>query len=533
MEVPTRHIRTEADKLAIQQGYQWNSTYSDNITTWIESNIVLSSTGELIKLTSEQKTFLEALYNWRTPTGKRRWKKCLLTTGKKSFGKSLLAAILALYHCLEENVHSPNVVIGAATKDQSGELFREIHFAIRHNELFQKLTECVPSQKTIRIPECNGLIRAISQESLGKGGWNCSLVIEEECALHRDDALHTMLKGACVARTEPLHLFLSNAGHDKTHWYFTDVYSVAKDIESGKSLDLEFLSYIYEVPEEADWQLESNWPLANPCLNYGSLATLDSLRSQYKDAKLNKANEMFFRRFFCNQFTSKKNAWVDISEWDACKGPLPSDDQLRNAPLFIAVDLSKVNDLTSICACWCLDKYYLRSFNFATRHSLERREHANLRDYRHFEYAGHLKIIDGNAIEYDQVVRCIKSIPGRLQLLIFDRWSSLAITQQLEKEPTYKGKVMTFPQEHKYYNEAVKRFEILIKDKAIQEEGNTCLRWCLNNTQLDVNKAGLVMPTKGSSTAHNDAACCAIMAISQALLPNNQPAQEYKRMRFV
>lgn len=509
--IPPQYIQTEADKQAIDEGCHWDQSKGDRVVKFFEDYLTLSHSNQPFKLMDFQKDFIYRLFCWRRKDGRRRFTKCLLTSGKKSFGKSTLSAGLALYFLLADGVDSPLVVQGAATREQASEIYRETLFSCQSNEKLSSVLKLVESQKQIKYPKNNGVLKAISSESSGKGGWNCSVVILDECALHPDSKLYDMLKGSMVARREPMFMLLSNAGYDKAHYYY-DIYKHAKSILDGKCLDTDFLPIIHEVEEGENWKDESVWPRACPGL--GSLTTLDNLREVYKESERSTQGEMYWRRFFCNQWTEKKDAWLNLDRWDECKGELPS---LEGVPCFVGVDLSATNDLTSIVACYPIEaKFYVKCWNFATRNSMEKRSKQNLKDYQEFSYGKSLTIVEGNAIDYEQIRSCIRAIRGDVKMIVFDKWSSLETSQLLAKEGF---NILTFPQVHSFFNEPTKKVEQLVNDGKIVHDGNACLRWCINNVTLDQNQQGLVKPSKSNEFAKIDAAVCLIMAISQAVLP--------------
>jgi phage terminase large subunit-like protein len=520
--VPAHYIKTKADELAVAQGCYFDHEAAERVAHFFETFLTLSAgpnANQPFRLLPWQRDdIIFPLFGWKQADGRRRFTRCLITTGKK-VGKSVLVAGLGLALLLIDKVESPLVVLGACTREQAAELYKECTFSIRHNNKLRDILHTVPSQKYLTYPKKNGTLKAISWDSPGKGGWNCSAVILDEMALHKDASLYEMLKSSMIARAEPLLIMLSNAGYDKQHYYYS-IYQHAKAILDGDSTDTTFLPVIYEVPEEADWKDAKNWPLANPSL--GTVLSPDSFREDFEDAQRNKAGEMHFRRFRCNQWTAKKDAWLDLDDWDRCKASLPP---LHDSPVFIACDLSATTDLTSLAAVYPVDgKFYVKSYNFVPRAAVQKREKMNLKDYGEFAYAGSLTITDGNAVDYGMIRDTIKRIPGRVQMVIFDKWNSLETSQLLAKEGY---DVFNFPQFHSYFNEPTKKLEQLVKDRQLVHDGNLCLRWAINNCQLNVDPKGLVKPVKPSDYAKVDPVISLVMALSQALLHagNMRPAR--------
>lgn len=209
MKVPDRYIRTKADAAAVEQGCYWDWEAGERVVSFFEDRLLLSSgpkAGEPFHLLETQKQdVIYPLYCWRRPDGRRRFTRCLITSGKKNFGKTVMAAGLGLYHLTEDGVESPLVVLGAAAKEQASEVLKQVLYSV-----WEPGTKCkeprpawmetdlkaVESLKYMTYPSRNGMLKAISFDNMGraKGGWNCSMVVLDEVALHRDASLYEMLK---------------------------------------------------------------------------------------------------------------------------------------------------------------------------------------------------------------------------------------------------------------------------------------------------------------------------------------------------
>jgi len=224
---------------------------------------------------------------------------------------------------------------------------------------------------------------------------------------------------------------------------------------------------------------------------------------------------MFFRRYFCNQFCTRKEILIDLDDWDRCKGKLPDASALEKLPVYVSVDLSATTDLTSVCAVYPVnERYYVKSYNFVPRATVEKREKHNMRDYSLFAQHGDLTLIDGNCMDYELVRKCIKSIPGDVQMIVFDKWSSLETSQYLAKDGY---DILQFPQTHTYFNEPTRKLERLVQDRLIIHDGDLTLRWCINNMQPNIDAKGLIKPAKASEHTKIDAGITLIMSLSQAM----------------
>lgn len=499
-------------------------TQATKVIKFIQDHCRLSTTGEPFILLPFQRQLVEDLYT--QVKGKRKYTRCLVTTGKKSFGKTVLASALSLYHLVADGVQSPLVILGASAKEQAGELYREAAFMVRNNDKLNTALKCLDSIKTIRYPARNGVLKAVSSDNMGrsKGGWNCSFVVLDECALHQNRHLYDMLKGSMVARAEPLLLMLSNAGWNKSHFYFQDIYQHAKQVKEDPKKDPSFLPVIHEVPELADWHDRTQWALGNP-----GIVSEGSYEDDYQEALRTRAGESYFRRFRLNQWTKTATTWIDLSVFDFAEQEPP--EPLETLPVYIGVDLSSSQDLSSVAAIWIgKDYYYLKTYNFATAHSLERRAKQNLTDYNNFALANHLTIIEGNAIDYEQVRTVIRAIKGEVQTIVFDAWGSLETSQLLMREGY---EVHTFAQGNANFHEPTSKFQTMLEDRTLLHDGNSCLRWSLSNVQLKQDNKGLFKPCRATEAQKIDPVIASVMALSQAILHKSREESRTDWVVFV
>jgi phage terminase large subunit-like protein len=527
--IPDEYIRTKADQYAIDiEGWTFEIDRGLAVKEFFSNHLTLPSgkyAGKPFHLMDWQaERIVIPLFSWgKYIAGKwqRRFSRCLVSMGKKQ-GKSVLCAGLSLALLLLFDIESPRIVLGGSTEKQAGDLFQVIQYFTDHSPRLRKALSLAPSEGIARYPKRHGEIIRVSSEAPGLAGKDCSGIVLDEISQHYNSNLYEILKSSTVARDgEGLHVYVSNSGFDKSHYYHEELYKPAKAIEQGTSLDTSMLPCIWEVPEECNWKDSKHWVKANPSL--GTVMTLDSFRNDFEDALRNKAGEIHFRRFRLNQWVSKRNAWIDLDEWDKCKGEFPVITSQN--PVYIGCDLAATVDLCSVVACYPIDdKFYFKSFNFVPMVTAKKREKINDKSYQQFALDGSLTLTSGNTVNYSEIRDCISKIPGKCVTIALDMKFANE-TAQLLMKAGYD--CLDFPQWPRYYNEPTRKFETLIKDRLLVHDGNTCLRWCVNNAELVLDSKGLAKPMKSSENSpnHVDAVQAAVMALSQAMLHNSKPVQ--------
>lgn len=503
------HIKTAGDRRAVERGDTYNPELAAKIERFFKQYLTVSrgrsANKTLTLLPWQRDDIVYPLWGWRKWDGSFRYDTVLITTGKKQ-GKSLLLAFCALALMMLSEEASPHIVIGACTRKQASELFEDIHFAIRSNEELSEKLDVYTSTKTIKYEKNNGRISVISSDAPGAGGVDASCVILDEVALHSDGGkLYDMLRYSMAARQNPLMILLSNAGWDKTHFYYR-LYQKAKNVQNSLDDDPGFLACVYEVPEEADWKDESLWPLANPSL--GTVMRVEDMRSDCERAIKDPCEEMIFRRWRCNQWTQTEVRYVDVGLWDLCKGEFPD---LSNLTCYVGCDLSATTDLTSVVAAYPHEgKVYVKAWNFVPKRVLDTIEGHNTERYKQFSFAGHLKLTPGNAVDYEDIRNCIRSIPGKIKHIAFDKYMALD-TETILKKEGYD--VLNFPQFATYFTQPLQKLNTWISDRKIVHDGNTCMRWCLSNLQVKADDKKRLSPIKPSNHLKIDCAVALAMSL--------------------
>jgi phage terminase large subunit-like protein len=481
----------------------YDATIPEKVIKFFEKHLTLSrgkDANKKIKLLEwQKKQLIEPLYGWRLGDGSPLYRSVLLTTAKKQ-GKSLIVSFIAIERLILTDEPSPLVVLAAVNRKQASELFNDIVFAIESNEKLKEKVRIVPSQKSIYYKKNNGRLVCLSADAPGAGGLDCSTVIIDELALHPNPKLYDMLLYSQIARQNPLMILISNAGFDRSHFY----YSIYKKAKEG--IDERMLSIIHEVDENLDWKDERNWYKANPSLSDG-IISIDEMRQSRDSAIKNPSEEILFRRYRLNQFVQKKEQYIRLDDWDECKGKIPD---LSNSKCFVSVDLSSTLDLTSICALYPIgDKIYIKSYNFVPRKSLERLAQ-NTELYERFAYTSSLKLTEGACVDYAEVRKQIDDIEGDVISITFDKWNSLE-TANILRQDGYN--VFNMPQLPSYFNEAMKKLSSVIAEKTIIHDGNECLRWSINNLQVKQDNQGRFFPSKSAEHLKIDPAVALLMCI--------------------
>lgn len=287
--------------------------------------------GDSFRLRPWQRAVVKRLY---PPTGKRPRQGVLsLPRGN---GKSGLAAALALYGLLADEVEGAQVAVVASDERQARIVYNA---ARRMVELDDRLREQVQVfTDRLYVPRTDSQLMPLPAEPAALQGWDPSLVIVDELHVVTEPVWDAMALAA-GKRPESLTLAISTPADqlDSIMWRLVEYGRKNPD-------DRSFVLVEYAAPDGCELDDRAAWKQANPALG-------DFLHEDAVEATLKTTREAAFRRYRLGQWTGTADAWLGWGMWDECKHPdgleLPPD----GSRIVLAFDGSASGDSTALIGC--------------------------------------------------------------------------------------------------------------------------------------------------------------------------------------
>ena len=120
-----------------------------------------------------------------------------------------------------------------------------------------------------------------------------------------------------------------------------------------------------------------------------------------------------------------------------------------------------------------------------------------------------------------ELLFCSRALEEGREFAVFEKFdpnSAYVMARELEAHV----ECLRQPQTHKYYSPAVKEWERAVYERRITHDGNTWLRYCVNNVRMDKNALDEVRPSKKKSADHIDGIVSALLAFGQSLQQGEQ-----------
>lgn len=510
--------------------------------------------GKPFRLALWQECIVRMLVGWKIPVEikddensaprieqVRLYRRLLLWVPRKN-GKSEFLAALALLFFVLDGVIGGQGFAFARDEKQARIVFDKMKAMIAMSPGLADKTQSF--KKSIWIPKIRALFELLTGKPEGKHGRSPTVIVGDEMHEWESADLANTLRQGTGARLEPIELYASTAGlkTNKTGWA---LWEESVSILDGRLDDPTSLVVIFGIEEDADWQDELRWLVANPSL--GISPTLQFLRREAALAVDNPRAEAHFRCYHLNQWIDAVTRWLNLKKWDACIEDRerwkafavgPDEDfaqKMRAAGLagrrcFGAFDISSTDDIT--CLLWLFppdednEKWVIVCRFWVPELSIDRRSKQDRVSYGKWQKICAIEPTPGDYVDQDYVKRAI--LEGfdvfDVGLIGYDPWNATKLYTDLVKEGVPEDLILKIRQGHQTLGEPSKFFERLVTSGVLDHGGHPVLRWMAGNAAVRFDENMNFMPTKKRSAEKIDGIVAAVMACALSIQPDEGPS---------
>lgn len=448
--------------------------------------------------------------------GHRQFRTAYVEIPKKN-GKSELAAAVALYLLYADNEPSAEVYGAAADRQQASIVFDVARQMVDMTPALVKRSKIMAAGKRIVNYANAGFYQVLSAEVGTKHGLNVSgLVLDELHAQPNRQLYDVLTKGSGDAREQPLYFLITTAGTDRESICY-EVHMKAVDILADRKIDPSFYPVVYGLPDDADWNDEANWYMANPSL--GHTIKIDRVRAAYQDALENPAEENVFRQLRLDQWVGSSVAWIPEHVYD--KGDRPIDmESLKGRDCYAGLDLSSTSDITAFVMVFPPEtegeNYIVLPHFWLPRETLQLRVRRDHVPYDVWEKQGLFHITEGNVVDYNFVRKTIGELAEKYHIceIGVDRWNATQLITDLDGDGFTMVPIgMGF----KDMSPGMKELYKLLLEGKITHGGNPILRWMAGNVVAEIDAAENIKPSKKKATEKIDGIVALIMGLDRCI----------------
>lgn len=450
--------------------------------------------GKPVILDLWQKAIIQTLFGFVDDKGFRRYRECFIVVARKN-GKSTLLSAIGLYMLFADHEGGAQICCVASKKDQAKIVFEEAKNMVSQSKLLQKHIR--KRKSDLYVDLTFSTFEPLASDSNTLDGLNMHCGILDEVHAWKDRNIYDVSKQSMGARQQPLLVSISTAGFIRENIY-DSLYELSEDILNGIKKDERFLSFIYELDSRSEWTVQKKWIKANPGL--GTIKGIDYLKEQVKRAKNDKN---YLPTLLTKDFNIRETgvgSWLTFETVEN-KQTFKLDD-LKNCYGIGGVDLSSVGDLT--CAS-CLirkdAKLYLTQMYFIPEERAEQHEREDKVPYKVWKQNGYIRFSSGNMVNFSDVTAWFNELRDKYGIYTvwigYDQWGANQWADEMKQngyvlEPVIQGaRTMSTP---------MKILASDLADKKVNYNNNPILKWCLTNTQVEVDKNDNIRPVKGKNS---------------------------------
>lgn len=451
----------------------------------------------------------------------RRFRTAYDEVARKN-AKSTLSSGVGLYMTGADGEGGAEVYSAATTRDQARIVFDDAKNMIKKaprtlGRLFGHVKLNIHQERSASKFE------PLSSDANNLDGLNIHCGIVDELHAHRTRDVWDVLETATGARLQSLLFAITTAGTNKEGICF-EQRDYAIKVLRGIVDDDTYFAVIYTLDEGDDPFDEKNWPKANPGL--GVCKRWDDMRRLAKKAKEQVAARPNFFTKHLNIWVTAESAWMDMDRWEKCADIAP-DDELRNWPLWVGIDLANKIDICAAVKTWLSPNghTHTKSKFWIPEGRLETAPKHISELYRKWADAGYLDLTDGDVIDHGYIKAEVEAwVKGEsLKEIAFDPWSATQFSLALAEEGL---PLVEVAQTVKNLSESMKSVQADVYGNKIHHDGNPVMTWMMSNVTVKPDKNDNIFPNKSTPENKIDGPVALFTAKSRLLVNGGEDKQD-------
>lgn len=493
--------------------YEWNSAAVRKFINFAEAVKLSGVTGRRTYRATPVQVFQYASIWGFRHNGHRLVREACLFIPRK-FSKTTTSAIFAAWDMMYGDANA-QAYVAANSYDQAQQCFKEIRGIVQGIDPTMRFFHTNRHTVTFRRNDRNSFAQCLTANTNTKDGLNASLVIMDEYSQAKDSELLSVLTTSMAVRSEPLTIIITTAS-DKMFGPFHLLLDGYKKVLRGEIDADEVFAHIFEPDVDDEESSEETWRKVQP--HFGITVQSDFYRMEYAKA-LRDANAMnAFRTKLLNVFAEvDTKVWMSYQQANDLLRDIPLESIKGRPPCMVAFDLSVRDDFSAVA----YQIYDRKSKSFHTHIDYYFPEgalssHPNRELYTNWAENGHLKLCDGDVINYTQIVNDIIAANRYVKIINigYDSYKSLTCVNMLRAAigPQSDKVLRAVPQTYGHYTASVDSFQYGALTGRETMNNNPINTFCITNAIIDVDRMENKKPVKRSHDLKIDGLVCTLMA---------------------
>jgi phage terminase large subunit-like protein len=479
--------------------------------------------GQRMKLEAWQKFVIGNIFGWKwSDSGLRRFKYAHIEVPRKN-GKTLLAAGISLYMLCADGEGGAEVYNAATKKDQAMILHRDARVLIEKSKDpdFKAAFDIRKNPPIIEYGAADSFMKPLGRDTEGDttDGLNPHAVIADETHAWTTPGFWNVLNSALGARSQPLFLMITTAGHNmdsvgRSHSLI--VQRILTGADGGEGDD--YFGIIFTIDEGDDIEKPETWAKANPL--YGVTVDEKKFRSQLALAKADPAINRELKTKWLNIWINQASLWLDSDKWN--RAVLEFDKRrLEGMRCYGGLDLAITRDLSALV--WVfppqemLERWTLLPHFWCPAADIITRSKRDKVPYQTWAEKGFITPTPGEVMDFGYIKKQIED-DSRLfdvRAVGYDKTYAASIVNPLVEEGV---NMLAFSQGIMTISPYAKELErLVIEGTHLNHFGHPVLAWNAGNVVVHMDANGNIKPDKKKSEERIDGIIAAIMGLGVAI----------------
>lgn len=504
----------------LRERYQWNSNRVKKFFRFYETLRFNGATGRRrYRLTPIQCFQFASIFGFSSEGGERLVRTAYIFVPRK-FSKTTSAASLAVYDMLFGD-YNAQAYVGANSYEQAKICFDEIRAIMRDIDPSEKTFRVNREKITFKNNRRDSFIRCLTANAKTQDGLNASLVIMDEYSQARNTKgkngsdLKNVLTSSMGVRKTPLTVIITTASEVIDGPFAHELEGVKAVLRGEKTSDTMFASlFMPDVDDTED--NPATWRKVQPHL--GITVQEDFYAKEYETAQLSAENMLAFRTKLLNLFVIAENrVWFSNKKAESLLDPGFNIDDIKGIPTAVSFDLAVRDDFSAVSYAFYDQremKFYCHTDYYFPKGALH--DHVNRALYELWAEQGHLKLLDGDAIDVRRIAGDIIERAKKLDIVKigYDSYKSQELTTTLANLGG-ASLLDPYPQTMGSFNLPVETFEAISWSSPLRIalNANPINAYCLCNCVMDEDKMGNRKPMKAAPYRKIDGTITALMCL--------------------
>lgn len=478
------------------------------VCDWIEKHCRIPEgrdVGKPVRLRDWQREIICGIYDHPT-------RRAIVSVGRKNAKTAISAFLLLVHLCGPKHRVNSQLFSAAQSREQAAVLFGLAAKTVRLSPSLSGAVIIRDTAKQLACPELGTLYRALSADASTAYGLSPVFTVHDELGQVRGprSELYDALETASSAHDDPLSLVISTQAPTDN-----DLLSILID-DAKTGADPRVRLFLWTADADADPFCEATIREANPA--FGDFQNSAEILALAEDARRMPSREPEFRNLVLNQRVEASSPFISPSVWKQ-NGADPAKIWPPGTPVYAALDLSAVNDLTSsVYVAKIGNDFHVRSRFWLPGEGLRERSRADRVPYDVWHSNGLLETTPGKSIEYEFVAKTLAEDIARMGIkrVAFDRWNFRQFRPWLVVAGMDDRRIdetfVEFGQGYQSMSPALRELESVLLESRMQHGNHPVLTMCAANAVVTRDPAGNRKLDKARSRGRIDGMVALAMA---------------------